>query len=209
MPTLIQQPPQQAPQKHAESILVVQRKNLFAQEAWHGISNNNVDWFINCIQTHQEFHPRYLMENDPAYKQIIPYIIFTHNNQYFLMQRAAHASETRLQSKYTLGIGGHMRKEDMIGSTLFDWARREFYEEVSYAGDITSLEVLGLINDDTNDVGKVHLGIAILVHGNSSDIRVKSELAQGFLASAQECQAFFDRMEGWSQFALNTLQRTQ
>ncbi len=202
-----QQPQQSVPQKHTESILVVSREQLFAKyDAWHGIEKHNINEFISCIQTHQEYHPRYLMETNPRYKQIIPYIIFTHNNNYFLMQRAEKASEARLKSKYTLGIGGHMRKEDMTGSTLFDWARREFYEEVYYSGEITSFEVLGIINDDTNEVGQVHLGIALLAHGNSSDIRVKSELAHGVLASKEECQTLFNSMEGWSQFAFKALQ---
>ena len=70
------------------------------------------------------------METDPAYKQIIPYLVFTYENKYFLMQRQKKASETRLQSKYSLGIGGHIREEDMENCTLVDWAKREFEEEI-------------------------------------------------------------------------------
>jgi predicted NUDIX family phosphoesterase len=193
---------QPQPQLHDEHILVVKRTTLLPEPAWHGLKQVNFDEHLALINTHKEFLPRSIMETDPSYKQIIPYLIFEHNNRYFLMQRQAKASETRLQNKFTLGIGGHIRQEDMTdGATLFDWARREFHEEVAYSGAL-AIEPVGLLNDDSNAVGQVHIGFVLLLRGNSDNISVKSELKSGFLATIDECQAHEPLLESWSQVVL-------
>ena len=146
------------------------------------------------------------MEVDPAYKQIIPYLVFEHNNNYFLMQRRSTASETRLRNKLTLGIGGHIRQEDMEQeNSLFAWATREFHEEVDYAGKLT-VTPLGILNDDSDDVGKVHIGFVFLLSGDSSNIAIKSELKSGVLVPLSECIAQYELMESWSQFVVDFLQ---
>src|SRR5688500_6528957 len=153
---------------HNEQILVVKRDYLFKDaHAWHGLKEVNFDDYLQIINDKKEFHARSVMETDPTYKQIIPYLIFQHDNNYFLMQRKSDASETRLASKLTLGIGGHIRQEDMTENSLFAWAMREFHEEVDYAGNI-QVTPLGILNDDSNDVGKVHIGFVLLLTGDSS-----------------------------------------
>lgn len=190
----------------AESILVVKRSVLFTQDinAWHGMNTTNLEDFITTINNHKEFLPRPEMENDPTYKQIIPYIVFYHDKKYFLMQRKTTASEQRLQGKFSLGIGGHIRQEDMTSHSLFDWAKREFDEEVHYTGSCT-ITPLGMVNDDSDDVGKVHLGLVLLLTGDSNKISVKSELKNGVLVSLDECINRYDRLESWSQIVINYL----
>lgn len=192
-------------QKVDEHILVVKRSHLFATtEAWHGIKEVNFDHYIHIINHKKEFHLRSLMEINPVYKQIIPYLIFTHDNHYFLMRRKSNASETRLRNKVTLGIGGHIRQEDMAEESLFEWAKREFHEEVDYKGNLT-VKPLGIINDDSDDVGKVHIGFAFLLVGDTSEISVKSELAYGELITYDECLVLKEDMESWSQFVVDFL----
>ena len=160
--------------KADEHILVVNRSHLFVAEeqAWHGLKEVNFEHYLHIINHKKEFHPRSVMETNPTYKQIIPYLIFEHNNNYFLMQRKSDASETRLRNKLTLGIGGHIRQEDLQEDSLFAWATREFHEEVAYAGNLT-VKPLGIINDDSDDVGKVHIGFAFLLSGDSPTIAIK------------------------------------
>ncbi len=203
---------------HDEHILVVCRSHFFTADtpAWHGLKEVNFDDYMHIINHRKEFHPRSIMETDPTYKQIIPYLIFEHDNHYFLMQRKSDASESRLRNKLTLGIGGHIREEDMSSfaeasenkqeNSLFAWATREFHEEVNYAGNLKVLP-LGIINDDSDDVGKVHIGFAFLLRGDSSDISIKSELKSGILVSLDECIAQKECMESWSQFVLEFLQQ--
>lgn len=207
MKTPIQQSSTQPiPHITPEHILVVKRDILFASEpAWHGLKNVDIDAYLTLIQTHKEFLPRPDMELDETYKQIIPYLVFRHNDRYFLMQRSNKASETRLQSKYTLGIGGHVRAEDLQeGSTLFDWARREFHEEVAYSGNLT-ITSLGMLNDDSNEVGKVHIGLVLLLEGDSDQISVQEELKSGELFTLEECATYADRMETWSHIIFKSL----
>lgn len=203
---------------HDEHILVVKREYLFSndQKAWTGLKEVNFDDYIAIINERKEFNPRSAMELDFSYKQIIPYLIFNHQDRYFLMQRKSTASETRLANKLTLGIGGHIRQEDMTDSSSFaeatkhgsiiSWAMREFHEEVNYAGNLT-VKPLGILNDDSNDVGKVHIGFVLLLQGDSPDIVVKSELKSGTLLTIEECIEQKTSMESWSQFVVDFLVR--
>jgi predicted NUDIX family phosphoesterase len=194
----------------SESILVVQVAKLFGPQnaRWHGLKQNDFEHYFSLVNKHKEFHPRAAMEQDPTYKQIIPYIIFQYEDRYFVMQRAANASEKRLQNKHTLGIGGHVRQEDLQHNSIIGWAQREFAEEVSFSGQL-SIEPFGIINDDSNDVGKVHLGFVLLAKGDSDKIRVKSELKSGSLKTIPEMIQLSDQMESWSQHVLNALSRSK
>ena len=206
--TNIQQNQQSITQKIDEHILVVKRSHLFPNGDWHGFQQVDFEHYLHIINHKKEFHPRSIMETDPTYKQIIPYLIFEHNNIYFLMQRRSTASETRLRNKLTLGIGGHIRQEDITEDSLFAWATREFHEEVHYTGNLT-VKPLGMLNDDSDDVGKVHIGFVFLLNGDSGDISIKSELKSGTLVSLDECAAQKDYMESWSAFVVDFLQQTK
>lgn len=182
-----------------EQILVVKRNDLFADHpTFQGLSSEPLSDMLAIIAQKKEFLPRPAMEEDPTYKQIIPYLIFNHGDRYFLMQRQAKASEQRLKNKYTLGIGGHIRAEDMTTESILDWASREFHEEVFYNGAV-SFEPLGVLNDDSNDVGKVHIGLVLLIQGDHGDISIQSELKSGIMLTLDEMKAYYDDMESWSQ----------
>lgn len=187
-----------------ESILVVKREILFPETAFQGLQADTKN-FLELINAHKEFLPRPQMEEDPRYKQIIPYLLFVHDNKYFLMQRKATSSEQRLKNKYSLGIGGHMRQEDMsAGASIFDWAKREFHEEINYAGNF-AIKTIGILNDDSNAVSQVHLGLVLLLEGDSAHIKVRSELKSGQLLSIPECQNYYEQMESWSQIIFDSI----
>lgn len=190
-----------------ENILVVPRSALFAQESFQGLSTTATKSVLDIIATHKEFKPRPEMEEDPAYKQIIPYLIFKYEDRYFLMQRKSTSSEQRLKNKYSLGIGGHMRQDDMSNNaTIFDWAKREFEEEINYTGNLT-ISTLGVLNDDSNPVGQVHLGLVLLLEGDSANITIRSELKSGQLITAHECLDFYQDLESWSQIIFDAILR--
>src|SRR5947207_15117612 len=129
-PQNLQQNQQMPQHHHDEHILVVKRSHLLPNGDWHGLAAIDFDHYMHIIDHKKEFHPRSLMETNTTYKQIIPYLVFQYDNKYFLMQRKADASETRLRSKLTLGIGGHVRQEDLQEKSLSAWAMREFHEEI-------------------------------------------------------------------------------
>lgn len=194
------------PKKHDELILVVKRNILFAQGAWQGLEERDPAAYLDLIAKEKEFLPRSAMETDATYKQIIPYLVFEHDNTYFLMQRQSNSTEQRLKNKYSLGIGGHIRQEDMQTNSIIDWARREFEEEVDFQGSYT-VKPLGILNDDSNPVGEVHVGFVLLVQGDSHTISVKSELKSGTLLSLDQCALYYDTMESWSQIVFDFLRK--
>lgn len=190
-----------------ENILVVPTNILFFEGIWQGlrgVDQLDLPGYMHVIQTECLFLPRPEMEANPAYKQIIPYLVFRYQNKYFLMQRASKASESRLRSKFSLGIGGHIRQEDMQGSSIFKWARREFAEEVNYSGNL-DVQMLGILNDDSNEVGKVHVGLVMLLTGDSDQISVNEELKSGELLTLAECELFQDQMESWTRLVFDYL----
>jgi predicted NUDIX family phosphoesterase len=189
-----------------EEILVILKNNLFSNfPAWQGITEN-ITPIINVIQNHPVYLPRSTAENDYNYKQIIPYVIFSYENTFFVMQRKPTATEQRLANKLSLGIGGHMRKEDLIGSDILSWATREFNEEIDYQGTY-AIRTVGAINDDSNDVGKVHLGLVLLLQGDSSKITIKNEHKNGSLLTLEACFDQFENFESWSQIILTMLKK--
>ncbi len=189
-----------------ETILVVKRNDICSQEEWTGFKKSDLSNEIAAVKDKAVFMFRPDAETDIRYKQIIPYLIFTHNNKYFLMQRKSTASEQRLASKYSFGIGGHIRKDDIEGSSLLHWALREFHEEINYSGNLQDLP-LGILNDDSTDVGKVHIGFVILLQGDSDKITIKSELKNGQLLTLEECENYYNDMETWSQMIFNVLKK--
>jgi predicted NUDIX family phosphoesterase len=191
--------------EHDEMILVVKRSDFFEHNApWAGLKQVNFDSYLSLIKNKKEFLPRTAMELDTSYKQIIPYLIFCHDDSYFLMQRTHNQTESRLRNKFSLGIGGHIRQEDLSNDSIFSWAEREFHEEVDYK-DAFTIEPLGILNDDTTPVGQVHIGFVFLLKGTTSNISVKSELKSGQLVSLEECKDRFDSMETWSQIVYEFL----
>lgn len=189
-----------------EKILVIKRQSLFEKIPLFSGFQPLTDFthIQNIISQHQEFNERSTMEEDPTYKQIIPYLVFEHNNRYFLMRRRSTASEQRLKNKYSLGIGGHIRQEDLASKTILDWAQREFHEEVSYNGNLTTTP-LGIINDDENAVGQVHIGFVFLLHGDSPEISIRAEHKEGRLVSLEDCKTMHDDLESWSKFVCDYL----
>lgn len=190
--------------KYTESILVIPTHTLFPRGAWNGLKEVDCQRYLELIEDHKEFIPRGVAETDFSYKQIIPYLVFKFKDTYFVMQRKSSSTEQRLANKYTLGIGGHLREEDMEGNSIISWAQREFQEEIAYTGTVT-ITPLGLLNDDSNDVGRVHAGFVFLLEGNSDAIEIKSELQSGKLMTLEACKEKYAAMETWSQYVLDYL----
>ena len=190
--------------KEDEKILVVERKKLFPSGIIQGIQEIDFDYYQDLIKKNKQFLWRSQVETKLEYKQIIPYLVFKFASKFFLMQRKSTASDTRLQSKYSLGIGGHIKERDIAQKDIFDWAKREFAEEVEYSGNF-KVKPIGLLNDEKDFVGQVHTGFVFLLEGDSDKIKIRDEHKDGNLLTLQECENFYSEMESWSQIVLNKL----
>lgn len=194
--------------KNLEEVLVVSRETLFPNGGHQGIKSEGLDEVMHLIAHHAQFLPRYIVENDPSWQQVIPYLVFKHHDKFWLMKRTEKGGEARLHNLYSLGIGGHVRREDIEGKgSILDWAKREFEEEIDYQGEFQVIP-LGLLNDDTNEVGQVHVGLVIILEGDSPEISIKEDHNQlGELLTLSEMEQYFDRMENWSQIVFETLKK--
>jgi len=188
-----------------EEILVIPTKSLFSHvKSWQGINTTDFETIIEYIKNHLSFMPRAHAETNFGYKQIIPYVLFTFKEKIFVMQRKSNASEQRLASKFSLGIGGHIRQDDIQQNDIFEWAYREFHEEVNYRGAL-KYQSIGILNDDSSDVGKVHLGVILLINGDSAEISIKDEHKDGMLLNIDECAQLYENMENWSKICFDFL----
>ena len=154
------------------------------------------------------FRPRDQMENDPSFKQLIPYCLFRYGDQLFNYKRGKAQGEGRLHSKRSIGIGGHISSEDQHAPSVYREAmRREIQEEVFLESDFTET-CLGLINDDLTEVGRVHLGIVHMFEGEAPKVfpREESILESGF-APLSQLVSERDQFETWSQICLDHLSK--
>ena len=157
--------------KFDEQILVVKRDTLFDGEtnAFNGFISKDDNRYKEIVKTFGEFevNRRGDMEEDPSYKQLISYCIITNNDETLVYKRLEGGGETRLHGLLSIGVGGHMNDvedEADIDGKLRVNAARELEEEVGLsADDVKNIEVHGLINDDGNDVGKVHIGLVLKI----------------------------------------------
>ena len=189
-----------------EHVLCVKREDVFPDGAWHGFVADGLDRYQRLIREESFFMPRREVEEDPAYQQVIPYVVFRHADRYFLTRRLKASSEKRLRQQYSLGVGGHINPGDLEnGDPVLDGLKREFEEEVVYAGDFQAT-LLGLINDDSSPVSKVHLALAFLVDGSTPDIAIReTDKLAGELLTLEEMRIYYLEMESWSQIVYDRL----
>jgi len=190
----------------AEQVLCVRREDIFPDGAWHGFITDELERPQRVIREKHFFKPRADVENDPAYQQIIPYVVFRHVDRYFLTHRLRASSERRLRKQYSLGVGGHINPSDLrAGDPLIDGLKREWEEEVVYNGQFEA-RLIGFLNEESSPVSKVHLGAVFLVDGDSPDISIReTDKLAGELLTLDEMRIHFLEMESWSQIVYERL----
>jgi len=194
----------------AEQVLCVKREDIFPDGAWHGFVSDDLDVHQAVIREHHFFKPRAEVEDDPAFQQIIPYVVFRHLHKYLLTHRLRASSEKRLRKQYSLGVGGHINPQDLgAGDPILDGLKREWSEEVAYDGKFEA-KLIGLLNDDSSPVSKVHLGVVFLVDGDSPNISIReTDKLAGELLTLDEMRIFYLGMESWSQMVYDRLAGTK
>lgn len=191
-----------------EHVLVVPTL-LFHELGYFQGFNAKVDRYLSTLldPAHTSFRPRNEVEEDPSYKQLIPYCIFRHGDEIFSYRRGKAGGEGRLHSKRSVGIGGHISSTDRLqGDRRYQEAmHREISEEVILDAGFSD-RCVGLINDDETPVGRVHLGIVHIFDLDSAKVlpREESILETGFAQPAKLLQER-DQFETWSQICLDHL----
>ncbi|TRM00440.1 NUDIX domain-containing protein [Staphylococcus hominis] len=200
--------------KFDEQIIVVSRELLFDNEknAFNGfLSKNDVqgEEIFNTFKNY-EVKRRGDMEEDPSYKQLISYCLLENENDEILVyQRLSGGGEERLHGQSSVGVGGHMNNvvgADSINEVLRVNAQRELNEEVGLSDDRSqNMEYIGFINDDTNAVGKVHIGVVFKIKVKSSDVEVRETDTLKINWVSQNEINDLNRFESWSALILKDL----
>ncbi len=202
---------QSSPEKTTVEQVLVVPTLLFHEIGYFQGFQDNIDLYMKTLldPMHTSYRPRDIMEEDPSFKQLIPYCIFVHNGKIFNYRRGTAQGEARLHSKRSIGVGGHICTLDQDGENhaYLEGMKREIDEEVSITGAYQD-KCVGLINDDDSAVGKVHLGIVHLFELDQAKVFPKeaSMLEAGF-SSPEELLAERDQFETWSQICLDALFR--
>lgn len=148
-------------------------------------------------------------EQDKRSKQLIPYALIICNGKILRYRRGRGGQETRLHGLYSVGVGGHISEEDnslFSGSQLgyHDAMRRELMEEVAI--DVEKETAVGVINDDSTEVGQVHLGIVHVVNVSSESVAGnRSGILGPEFIPLSEAAKNPDAYESWSRFCLENL----
>lgn len=187
-----------------EKVLVVKTEKLAKYISGRtGLLTEDREAMLEIIVNEHEFIDRPAAEDDPSYKQIIPYVVLTRKGLVFATRRLNKGGESRLHGKVSIGIGGHINPVDETDrrSVLMKGLERELDEEV-YIRCRGELVPQGFINDDGNGVGAVHLGLCFSMEVEGEVSVKETEKLSGGWMSLQELRGEFDNMETWSQIAL-------
>jgi predicted NUDIX family phosphoesterase len=196
-----------------ENILVVRRELLEKIGMFQGLCFE-VDRYLPALLARENnfFTPRAPAETNPSLKQIIPYVLLVHGDRVFHYVRGKKSGEQRLVAKGSLGIGGHMNDGD---EGLFSLDRdayqaavqREVAEEMFVETESTN-HIVALLNDDSNEVGKVHLGVVHIFRLATDAARKReSVITEAGFVSIAELRQRRDALETWSQLCLDGIDR--
>jgi predicted NUDIX family phosphoesterase len=195
-----------------EEILVISRQLFDELGAFQGIKTD-VDGYLEAIldPANNFFMDRGKAEDDPSFKQIIPYALFQHNGKYLHYTRGKSGGESRLHAQGSVGVGGHINpvdeRADPLGkATYLAGVEREIDEELNITGGHQN-RIVGLLNDDSNDVGKVHLGVVHIFDLESEEVTsAEDALANLAVQSSDDLTGkLHGSLETWSRFCVDEL----
>lgn len=195
-----------------EEILVIPRSLLDELGSFQGIKTD-IDNYLESILDPKNnfFMDRGKAEEDPSFKQIIPYCLFHHNGRYLHYVRGKSGGESRLHAQGSVGIGGHINpvdeREDHLGrATYLAGVEREIEEELNIEGGHKN-RIVGLLNDDSNPVGKVHLGVVHIFDLDTDQVSSNEDaLAELAFYDADTLKGeMLERLETWSHSCVEQL----
>jgi predicted NUDIX family phosphoesterase len=191
-----------------ERVLVIAREHVPGGCDFTGIRHAGEAEFSElreAVAIHGRFLDRPIAEANPSFKQLIPYVVVRSGELVFLMERSDGGGDPRLHRKASIGVGGHLNPIDGQADPLTAGLRREWAEELIAEWE-PRFRPVGLLNDDSNAVGSVHLGVVFEVDAAARGllVRERDKLA-GWWADAGELRAAADRLETWSRFVAEHL----
>ena len=195
--------------KYLDEYVLVFKTGLLNDIGYFQGLSFDINTFLNLIfeKHNYNFMQRKSAETDPSFKQLIPYVIVTYNNKIFSYRRGKLLSEERLLSNYSIGVGGHISTDDvtLFSQSYEDGLLRELNEEIGIKENYNE-RIVALLNDDSNDVGKVHFGVVHILQLDSDNIGVKEKsINEAKFVSIDELKLNKKQYENWSQICIDKI----
>jgi len=193
-----------------EQVLVISRELFDTLGAFQGFQKWEPRWLNMFQPLANHFVDRAPAEENPGLKQLISYSIFHRDGLILSYRRGSASAEARLQSKISVGIGGHVNPIDAEHAEWLSYEgfKRSLEREVQEELDMRcgfQCQLAGLINDDSNPVGQVHLGIVHLCELDSLGVRAREDSLQGLQFLSKDRLLEQDTLETWSRMCLEAL----
>ena len=206
-------------QIQTEQVLVVPTELFHSLGYFQGFHEEAEEYLDELLSPeHTSYRPRNEVEEDPSFKQLIPYCIFCHRDEsgelsVFQYTRGSGQGEGRLHAKHSVGIGGHISLDDAEAEgdlhPYDEGMQRELDEEVQIDTAFTQ-RCVGLINDDETEVGKVHLGVVHIFDVEQPAVKPReSEIVDAGFRPIADILGNLEGFETWSQICLEALFGTQ
>lgn len=192
-----------------ERVLVIPTSHFREVGYFHGFRSADEAYRTNLLDPAMfSFRPRSLVENDPSFKQLIPYVVLRCSKDVFQYRRGSSGTEARLRALRSIGIGGHISEADALGGDPYMVGmKRELEEEVEIRSTYRE-RLAGFINDDSTLVGSVHLGVVHVFDLEVPEANSREDaLADAGFATLERLVSERDQFETWSQFAFEALFR--
>jgi predicted NUDIX family phosphoesterase len=196
-----------------ENVLVIRRSLFDELGSFHGL-NFEPEKYLKAILSRGSnlFIPRPEAETNPAYKQIIPYALIVFEKTVLHYVRGKKAGEQRLVAKGSIGIGGHMNEADESLFAMDEEAyragvEREVNEEIKIDTPFED-RIVALLNDDSTEVGRVHLGIVHIFKLKEPNVQKREAMITGLaFLTKEELMARRESLESWSQICVDALDK--
>jgi len=196
-----------------ENILVIKRSLFDQLGSFHGLNFEPRRYLDVLLSRGNNFFlPRAQAENDSTHKQIVPYAILAFKDKVLYYVRGKKAGEQRLVAKGSIGIGGHMNESD---ESLFAWdekayragVEREVNEEIKIDTKFDD-RIVALLNDDTTEVGQVHLGIVHVFKLAQPKVEKREAMITNLaFLGKDELLKRRELLETWSRICVDSLER--
>ena len=191
-----------------ELVLVLPRGAVPGGCDFHGVrpaDESFLQLLRAAVAEHGLYLERVVAETDPSFKQLIPYVVVRDADNVFLMHRTDAGGDARLHGRASIGVGGHLNPVDEGEDPLIAGLRREWDEELDVPWE-PDFRLLGLLNDDSNPVGSVHLGVVFGVEADGGEVRVRErDKLVGSFAAREAVAASWERLETWSRLVASSL----
>jgi predicted NUDIX family phosphoesterase len=172
------------------------------ETAWRGVLEAEAEPYLERMRLYGAFRPRGELETDPSWKQIIPYVVVRDGPRFLLMRRTRAGGDERLFERYSIGVGGHLNPGD---GDVEGGLRREWAEEIA-ADFVPDFTFVGLLNDDEDPVGAVHLGFVYEADTGGRVVAIReADKLSGDLCAPGEVAAVVEHMESWSRLLFEHL----